>query len=110
MTDKTRERIKHRDETAPLEGATIDYCALNRVTPRKYDEAALPKGWTVTSRRDIVEGIKQQFGVSVSEGTAGRTWERIGANKSVDTAMEFLQKYRDDLAAEGLETRGYNYK
>jgi hypothetical protein len=105
-----KKRIRDRGEAGPKTGAALDYIALHREIPRQYDEPDLPDGWVSTSRQAISEGVEREFGASISDETAGFAWERIGANKSVRTAMRFLQEYRDELAAEGLATRKGNYE
>jgi len=98
------DRIEDYHDAEGLTRAVIDYFALKREIPRQYDADALPKGWKATSRRAIREGIKEEFGVSVSESLPGNVWERIGANNDIDHALDLINRRRDELVEKGLDS------
>jgi hypothetical protein len=90
-------------EAKPKSRLVIDYCARYRVVPRKYDGPKTPEGWRAVSRKEVREGIKKEFGESVSPSMAGWTWEALGANNDVEGAVAFLQERREDFLDAGLQ-------
>jgi hypothetical protein len=96
-------RITEYEAAGEKTQVVIDYCARNRVVPRKSDDTALPTGWTGVSTETIQEGIKIAFGIDIATGTATYTWQRLGADYDVDAAVGFLRDRREELLDAGID-------
>lgn len=107
--------IKSYSGTTEKRQVVIDYCARYAVVPRKSDDSDLPAPWRGASSEEIQAGIKEQFGVEVSNGMGTLTWEALGARGSqnrgtvrvsghdLEGPLAFLQKRREELLEAGIE-------
>lgn len=80
----------------------IDYCARNAVVPRKEDHPRLPEPWEGVSTETIQRGLRDDHGVTIGNGTATYTWQRLGADNDLDAALSFLRERRDAFIEAGF--------
>lgn len=107
--------IESYSETTDKRKLVIDYCARYAVVPRDSDDSKLPEPWEGVSSEKIQNGIKEEFGRTVSRGMGTLTWEALGARGSVNRGtvkvsghdiegpLTFLQERREELLDAGLD-------
>ena len=99
----TYSRITDYNDAGEKMQKVIDYCARHAVVPRKSDDSKLPEPWTGVSTEKVQEGVRNEFGVEVGNGTATYTWQRLGADNDLDAALSFLEERRDAFLDAGLQ-------
>lgn len=107
--------IQSYSEATEKRKIVIDYCARYAEVPRKSDDPDLPEPWKGVSTEKIQKGIKEKFGIDVSEGMGTLTWEALGARgkenrgtvnvsgHDVEGPLAILQERREELLDAGLE-------
>ncbi|WP_440764408.1 hypothetical protein [Natronorubrum sp. DTA7] len=96
-------RITDYYEAGTKTQIAIDYCARNKVVPRKSDNRYLPESWKGIPSSEVQEGIEREFGVQVANGTGTYMWQRLGADHDLDAALKFLQDRREELLDAGVQ-------
>lgn len=96
-------RITSYEEAGEQMQKVIDYCARHAVVPRQGDDAALPEPWTGVSTESVQEGVRDEFGADIGNGTATYTWQRLGADNDLDAAVSFLQDRREAFLETGFQ-------
>ncbi|UTF53433.1 hypothetical protein [Natronosalvus rutilus] len=90
-------RITDYREAGEKTQMAMDYCALNKVVPRKSDDPYLPESWKGIPSSEVREGMEREFGTQVASGTGTYMWQRIGADHDIEAALSFLQERREEL-------------
>ena len=98
-----RERIKDYDEAGWKTQVVIDYCAQEKVVPKKDPGASVPDDWTGMSSKSVQRKILDKTGVEMASGEPGFAWERIGGKHATGKAMDFLEDRRDDFVHAGID-------
>lgn len=98
----TYSRITNYNDAGEKMQKVIDYCARYAVVPRQSDDPKLPAPWKGVSTEEVKEGIQEEFGAEVANGTATYTWQRLGADNDLNAALSFLEKRREALLDAGL--------
>lgn len=96
------ERVKDYRDAGEKMQMVIDYCARHAVVPRQANDPDLPDPWRGVSTEAVQEGVHQEFNREISTGQATYTWQRLGADNDLDSALAMLEERREALLDAGL--------